>query len=72
MPESITGVHVSRSEPPGGVRISVPAGTSLDKIFRNEAMVRAIRGPGGSTTCISGRDLHLHQFDEVVLVELTE
>lgn len=72
MAGSTTGVHVSRSESPGGVRISVPAGTSLDKIFRNEAMVRAIRGPGGCTTCISGRDLHLHQFDEVTVVELAE
>ncbi len=70
MSKSITGVHVSRSE--GGVRISVPAGTSLDKVFRNEALVRAIRGPGGCATCLSGRDLHLHQFDEVVVVELAE
>jgi hypothetical protein len=50
----------------------VPAGTSLDKIFVNEALIKSIRGSGGCQTCLSGQDLHLHQFEEVILVELAE
>lgn len=75
MSESITGVHVSHSEPRGSVRVSVPAGTSLDKIFVNKDLIQSIRGPvraGGCQTCLSGKDLHLQQFEEVILVELTE
>jgi hypothetical protein len=72
MSESTTGVRVSHHEPRSNVTISVPAGTSLDKIFRNDALIQSIRGRGGCETCISGRDLHLNQFDEVIVVELAE
>jgi hypothetical protein len=75
MSESTTGVRVSHNESRRNVTISVPAGTSLDKIFRSDSLIRSIRGrvgPGGCETCMSGKDLHLNQFDEVINVELAE
>jgi hypothetical protein len=75
MSESRTGMHVSHFEPRRSVRVSVPAGTSLNKIFANEELIQGIRGrvgPGGCETCISGADINLHQFEEVILVELAE
>lgn len=75
MSEKITGVRVSHSEPRGNVTISVPAGTSLDKIFLSDALIQSIRGrfgPGGCEMCISGKDLHMNQYDEVILVALAE
>ena len=71
MSKSQKGVYVARAAE-GGVRVSVPAGTSLDKIFVNEALIKGIRGSGGCQTCLSGKDLHLQQFEEVILVELAE
>jgi hypothetical protein len=71
MSKSLKGVHVARGAQ-GGVRVSVPAGTSLEKIFVNEALIKGIRGSGGCQACLSGQDLHLHQFEEVILVELPQ
>ncbi len=74
MSESAKGVHIARLEQ-GSVRVSVPKGTSLDKIFKSKALVEGIRGPvraGGCQACISGKDLRLEQFEEVILVELAE
>jgi hypothetical protein len=68
-------MHVSHVEPRRSVRVSVPAGTSLDKIFVNKELIQRIRGPfgpGGCETCISGADVNLHQFEEVIVVELAE
>jgi hypothetical protein len=71
MSERLKGVQVAHSAH-GGVSVAVPAGTSLDKIFVNKALIQGIRGPGGCQTCLSGKDLHLQQFEEVILVELAE
>jgi hypothetical protein len=72
MPDSRQSIQVTHSAE-GGVRVSIPAGTSLDKIFVNKALIKGIRGgPGGCQACLSGKDLHLQQFEKVILVELAE
>ena len=56
------------------VEISVPAGTSLDKVFNHSDLVNVVRGigPRGCETCISGREFLVNIYEEVTLVELGE
>jgi hypothetical protein len=56
------------------VEISVPAGTSLDKVFTHAGLVGAVRGigPRGCETCISGREFLVNIYEEVTLVEFEE
>lgn len=64
------GVQVARLNK-GAVRVAAPEGTSLDDIFKPK-VADAIRrlGRGGCAACISGLDLLLEQFEEVVQVDL--
>jgi hypothetical protein len=71
MSDRLKGAHVAHTAQ-GGVRVGVPAGTSLEKIFVNKALIKVIRGSGGCQTCLSGKDLHLQQFEDLILVELQE
>ena len=65
-------VRVAQSGGRAAVTVSVPSGSSLNRLLVDEALVSAIRQlrPGGCETCLSGVDIFLHQFEEVVLVEL--
>jgi hypothetical protein len=71
MSKNPKSAHVARAAQ-GRVTVSIPDGMSLDKIFVNKALIKGIRGSGGCQTCLSGQDLHLQQFEEVILVELAE
>jgi hypothetical protein len=54
--------------------VSVPGGTSLEKVFASSALIQAVRGigPRGCETCLSGREFLVNLYDEVTRVEFEE
>jgi len=76
MPDKISAARVSQSDTGARVRVSVPAGTRLEDLFVDPNLINVIRGfggrPGGCETCLSGSDIYMAQFEEVILVEFEE
>ena len=69
--KSRRAVRVAQAGGRPSVDVSIPGGTNLNRLLADTELISVIRQlhPGGCETCISGQDIFLHQFEEVVLVE---